>query len=373
MTSPGRAPPPAVTLRHAGGECPVYIAAGILAALPDLVERHLHGRRVVVVSDDRVATAVPLPLDGDRLTFPAGEPSKTREEWARLTDRMVSLGVGRDGAVLAVGGGVTADLAGFVAATYMRGIPVLQVPTSLLAMLDAAVGGKTGVDLPAGKNLVGAFHQPAAVAMDPETLRTLAEEEYRNGLPEAVKHAAIADPEHFAWLEARLDAVLRRDPVVVEALVRRSVEIKAEVVAADEREAGRRAVLNAGHTVGHALEAASGYALRHGAAVAAGLTVEARLGEHMGVTLPGTADRLTALLSRSGFASGVPSSVDLELVLAHMRSDKKARGGATRFVLLRDIGAVAAGSDGGWTHAVSERAVRDVLEQCRNRAAGAER
>ena len=218
-------------------------------------------------------------MGGRRAHLPAGRASKTREQWARLTDALLEQGFGRDSGIVALGGGVAGDLAGFVAATYMRGLPYVQVPTTLLAMLDASVGGKTGVDTPQGKNLIGAFHPPAAVIADPLVLGTLPERDFRGGMAEAVKHGLIADAAYFAWMERNADALLRRDQAALTRLVRRSVEIKAEVVSGDEREAGRRAILNAGHTVAHALEHATAYALPHGEAVALGLVAECALAE----------------------------------------------------------------------------------------------
>jgi 3-dehydroquinate synthase len=329
--------------------------------LSQLAAHHLPGRRLVVISDEHVSAVVRHDLSVDRLTFPAGEASKTRAEWARLTDAMLALGFGRDAAVVAVGGGVTADLAGFVAATFMRGIPVLQVPTSLLAMLDAALGGKTGLDLPAGKNLVGAFHQPAAVLVDPLVLATLPEPEYRHALAEAVKHAAVADAAHFDWLERHADAVLAREPAEVEQMIRRSLEIKADIVEADEFECGRRAVLNAGHTVAHAIEAASAYRVSHGAAVAVGLVTEARLGERLGLTAPGTATAIAELLQRFGLPTQLPTELAPEDLLAFMRADKKRRDAQLRFTFVARLGAVAGDQRTGWTHVVTEESLLTVL------------
>ena len=251
----------------------------------------------------------------DPLVFPAGETNKTREQWAALTDALIDRGFGRDAGIVALGGGVTGDLAGFVAATYMRGVPILHAPTTLLAMLDASVGGKTGVDTTHGKNLVGAFHQPAAVVADPLTLLTLPDRDYRSGLAEAVKHAVVADAEQFGWLRTMAGAIGRRDPETVGELVRRSVAVKASIVEADERDAGRRAVLNAGHTVAHALEQATGYALTHGQAVALGLVAECAIGERMGTTAWGTGAEVAGLLERLGLPARTPIPVAVSALL----------------------------------------------------------
>jgi 3-dehydroquinate synthase len=354
--------PAALMIRHAAGTCPVYLGAGLLRALPALVEEHLPNRRLAVIADHNVASCITAPIDAPVLTFPAGEPSKTRETWSRLTDQLLARHFGRDSAIIALGGGVTGDLAGFVAATYLRGVPVLQVPTSLLAMLDASVGGKTGVDTPAGKNLVGAFHQPVAVVVDPGVLATLPEADLRAGLAEAVKHALIADATHFAWLDGASQAILTRDLATLEELLRHSIAIKVAAVEADESDRGRRAVLNAGHTIAHALEAATGYAMRHGEAVAIGLVVEARLGEGAGFTAPGTAQMLAAALERFGLPTRVPAHVTTDMLFAGIGSDKKNQAGALRFSFPARIGAMAGDDAAGWTQPASEQAIRSAID-----------
>ncbi len=295
------------------------------------------------------------------LTFPAGEPSKTRDTWSRLTDALLDQGFGRDSGIVSVGGGVTGDLAGFVAATFLRGVPWLQVPTTLLAMVDAAVGGKTGVDTPGGKNLVGAFHQPAAILMDPTVLATLPATELRNGLAEAVKHAAILDAVHFAWLGGAMRTVLARDPRAIQSLLKRNVTLKAEVVQRDEQEQGRRAILNAGHTIGHALESASGFSLSHGEGVAIGLIVEAQIGERLGVTERGTVGEISSLLESMELPVRVPRGLAPDAIMAAVRNDKKNRMSAVRLVLLARVGVVHGSDRGGWTVAVPEALLRDVL------------
>src|SRR5213593_2640865 len=257
----------------------IVIGRGLLADLPALVKAACPASRYVVITDSHVAKLYgkqvmarfyDAKLQVELLEFPAGEWNKTRETWALLSDRMLAAQIGRDSAVIALGGGVVGDVAGFVAATYLRGIPCVQVPTTLLAMIDSSIGGKTGVDVPAGKNLLGAFHQPRLVVADLDALGSLAPAQLAAGMAEAVKHGVIADREYFAFLERECPTVAKQaaPPDVVERLVRRSVEIKAEVVAADEREAGRRAILNFGHTVGHAIEATAKFDVLHGEAVA---------------------------------------------------------------------------------------------------------
>lgn len=355
-----------VTVRHALGSYPVYVEAGILARLGDLTGRHLPRRRVALIADASVHRLLAegrlagAHWDGAVLTFPPGERSKTRETWGRLTDELLRLGFGRDSGIVALGGGVAGDLAGFVAATYMRGIPCLQVPTTLLAMLDASVGGKTGVDTPEGKNLIGAFHPPVAVLADPLVLATLPDREYRAGLAEAVKHGLIADREYFAWIEGSVAALRARDPAALQHLVRRSVEIKAEVVGEDEREAGRRAILNAGHTVAHALERATDFRLPHGEAVGLGLVAEAALATGLGLASPEAGARLAALLERLGLPTRVGEPLGEERILAAMGSDKKNRAGGVRFALPRGVGTMGGGPE--WTTEAGEPAIRAALK-----------
>ena len=300
-------------------------------------------------------------MTAELLSFEDGESHKTRETWATLTDRMLDLRLGRDSCIVAVGGGVTGDVAGFVAATYMRGIPIVQVPTTLLAMIDASVGGKTGVDTPAGKNLVGVFHSPAAVIVDTAVLRTLPSVQIQSGLAEAVKHGAILDAAYFDWIGNHVSELLSLDSAALEHLVARSIQLKADVVSADPLENGRRAILNFGHTIGHALERFARYTMAHGFAVAAGMCVEAKLGEALGVTRPGTAEAIAVLLSRLGLPARAPFAADS--LLDTMAIDKKARRSVPRFVLLRDIGECATDAQGAWTHAADSETLMSVLRQ----------
>ena len=344
----------------------IRVGSGLLTRLPELLQGTPPAHRYAVIADDGVAelyggTVVQGLLDAgsraDLLTFPAGEGNKNRESWARLSDEMFALGCGRDTMVLALGGGVTGDLAGFVAGTFMRGVPLVQLPTSLLAMIDSSVGGKTGVDTPAGKNLIGVFLQPRLVAADTAVLATLPPEELRAGLVEAVKHGAIADAEYLAFIERELDAILALRPDAVEWLVTRSVQIKADVVARDEKEGGPRKTLNFGHTIGHAVEALSGFELLHGEAIAMGMIYEAALGERLGITREGTAERLRALLDRMQMPTVIPATMPIDELLAGTRSDKKAREGRVEYSLIEEIGR-AHPANGRWSVAVDDEAVR---------------
>lgn len=345
------APPSAV-------EYEVVVEPDSLQRLGELVARVAPAARYAVISDqtvaglygDPVCTALAGTGSAVRLfDFPAGEQYKTRASWADLTDALLAAEVGRDAGIVALGGGVTGDLAGFVASTYMRGIPFVQVPTTLLAMIDASIGGKTGVNTVHGKNLVGAFLQPRLVLADPRVLTTLPVAELRSGLAEAVKHGALADAAYLHWIGAQARPLLDRDPMVLARLVARSVEIKASVVARDPLERGQRACLNFGHTLGHALERVTNYGMPHGFAVAVGMCLEAQLGEALALTEPGTAAMLVEVLTALGLPVAPPPGVTARELLAATRTDKKARASRVRYALLRRPGAAFVPTDGSWT------------------------
>jgi 3-dehydroquinate synthase len=334
-----------IQVRHAGGEYPVYVGHGLLG-MSSIVERHLDGRVLVVTDEnvgrlylDKLRPALGRIEHKKRIILPPGEEHKTVEHWQGILDSLVELKAQRDATVLALGGGVVGDMAGFAAASYMRGIHVVQMPTTLLAQVDAAVGGKTGVNHIQGKNLIGAFHQPAAVIADLDTLQTLDDRDYRAGLAEVVKYGAIRDPAFFAWLDANAEALAARVPDALLEAVYQSVRNKAEVVAADEKESGQRALLNFGHTFGHALETFTGYTrYRHGEAVAIGMVLAARLSEMLGRSPLGSADRLEKLLKRLGLDTALPDDADPDRLLNLMRLDKKNRADQIRLILLDDIG-----------------------------------
>jgi len=302
-------------------------------------------------------------MEAEAVVVPPGEASKTLEGAGQLYDRMLKAGLDRGSVVVALGGGVVTDLGGFVAATYMRGVAWIAVSTSLLGQVDASVGGKTGVDHPECKNLIGAFHQPSAVLADVATLATLPDEELRTGLAEVVKHAVIRDADLFHTLEAAPDAVLARDAAVLEDVVTRSVEIKADVVMADEREGGLRRILNYGHTIGHALESlamdAGGRlgtaAVTHGRAVALGMMAEAHIAQARGTAAEPVVERQRALLQRFGLPVRLDAAPDAERCLAIMRHDKKAQSGRLRFILPEAIGAVRDTDD------VTDDEIREAL------------
>ncbi len=273
--------------------------------------------------------------------FPAGESSKTRETKQSIEDMMQKSLLGRDCAVIALGGGVVGDIAGFVAATYCRGVPYVQVPTTLVACVDSSVGGKTGVDTPSGKNLIGAFHQPIAVYADVELLSTLEPAHIVEGVAEVIKYGVIKDPELFAFLEENMDAVLNSNERALLHIIERGCSIKARVVEEDEKEADLRKILNFGHTVGHAVENLSGYSIPHGGAVAIGMVAEARISQAMGLLPESETRRIEDLIKSAGLPFEIPSGMDGARLFEAMKLDKKVRAGNVEMALPRAIGEMA--------------------------------
>ena len=329
-----------------GGAAPyaIDIGPGLLADGTALAAP-LRGRQALVVSDSHVA---PLLAEGVRdallaarpdarvetFVLPAGEASKTLAGFGGAIDALAALGARRDACVYALGGGVVGDLAGFAAACWMRGIDCVQLPTTLLAMVDSSVGGKTAVDLPQGKNLVGAFHPPRAVLADTAALRTLPDRELRAGLAEVVKYGAIVDAPFLDWLCGHAGALLEREDAALAEAIARSCAHKAAIVERDPFEHGERALLNFGHTFGHAIETGQAYdGLNHGEAVAVGMVLAARLAARLGLAPETDADALQRVLERFGLPVGLPRGLDPAALVAHMRLDKKALAGGLRFVL----------------------------------------
>ena len=326
---------------------PIIVGCGLLGGGFDLA-RYIRGSDCFVVTNETVA---PLFLQGliellgnrsvDSIKLPDGEEFKTLETVEDILDRLVDKGANRDTTLIALGGGVVGDITGFAAACYMRGVDFFQVPTTLLAQVDSSVGGKTGVNHPKGKNLVGAFHQPKIVMIDTDTLKRLPDRELKAGLAEVIKYGAIIDAEFFGWLEDNIEALIARDPEALAYAIQRSCEIKAAVVADDEREAGRRALLNFGHTFGHAIERCQGYGeWLHGEAVAAGMVLAAQLSD----IDPAEFKRLRGLLERAGLPVAAPPIAAADMLTA-MGMDKKVQGKQLRFVLLESLGRAFVTSD----------------------------
>ena len=347
----------------------IFIGSGVLSRAADYLRPLKLGQRGVIITDTRVEHYYAGPLretlaaggfEAEIISVPAGEASKSLRQADRLFERLPSLRLDRRSFVIALGGGVVGDLAGFIAATYLRGLPLVQIPTTLLAQVDSSVGGKVGVNLPQGKNLVGAFYQPRVVLADTDTLKTLPENELRAGFAEVIKHGAIRDAEFFAWLEREHARVFGLEPDAVAHVVRRCCEIKAEVVSADERESGLRAILNFGHTIGHAMEALTEYVgVLHGEAIAMGMCCAAQLSVKRAGLNDAEAERLCRLIDASGLPTRLGEKFRNDQLLAATQLDKKAFGGKLRFILLRKLG------DAVISDAVTDADIVEVLSVSR--------
>lgn len=339
------------TIRVSLGErsYPIHIGAGFLARIPVMALEACRPSSVAILSHPMlarryadallrgfVASSIPVRL----ITVAAGERHKSLTTLSRIYKALAEAAIDRDGLLITLGGGVTGDLGGFAAATWLRGIDYMQVPTTLLAQVDASVGGKTGVDLPSGKNLVGAFYQPRAVFIDTDTLATLPKRQMRSGLAEVIKYGIICDKAFLACVHDSLPRLLSGDAAVLRQAITRSCEIKAQIVSGDETDRGRRAILNFGHTVGHALESVTGYArYTHGEAIAIGMVSAALIGEEIGFTPPDVRARIQSILSAAGLPTAFPD-ISAGVILDAARHDKKAVSGNLRFVLARSIASV---------------------------------
>jgi len=346
----------------------ILIGEGELDRLGEQVAARIESKRATIVTDSHVG---PLYLkraasglgrsgiDTHAVTIPAGEASKSLTQLARVFDELAARGHSRDEVVIALGDGVIGDLAGLAAALWNRGMPFVQCPTTLEAQIDASIGGKTAINHSAGKNLIGAFHQPSVVCIDVTCLGTLSDRDFIAGLAESVKHAIICDPAFFAWHETNGKQVLAREPAAIIELVRRNCEIKARVVEQDERESATdgvgRAALNFGHTIGHAIEAQAAYALRHGEAVALGMIAEMDLAVRRCGLVAADRDRAIALMGATGLPTRSTAPIDADDIISRLGTDKKKRGQMVRFVVPRHIGQVA------WLEGVIEDDLRRAL------------
>lgn len=331
---------------------PIYIGQQLLDQA-NLLVQHINGQQVMVVSNETVA---PLYLDRvlaslqgfkiEHCILPDGEQYKTFDVMQRIFDALLSVPCDRRTTVIALGGGVIGDITGFAAACYQRGVAFIQIPTTLLAQVDSSVGGKTAVNHPMGKNMIGAFYQPQAVIADTTTLNTLNDRELRAGLAEVIKYGLIRDIEFLDWLEQNYQAILGRDAEALAYAIEQSCRNKAEVVAADEREHGERATLNLGHTFGHAIETAAGYGeWLHGEAIAAGMVMAADLSCRLGWLDQTDVNRATTLLKKSGLPIAPPSGISRDQFLSHMAVDKKVLDGQLRLVLLQELGQATVTAD----------------------------
>ena len=345
---------------------PIHIGHGLLHDR-DLLASIIPQRQICIVTNDNVASHYLAPLTAAlagktviTVHLPDGEAHKNLASYAQILDALVAARYDRDSLVIALGGGITGDIAGFAAATYQRGIAGLQIPTTLLAQVDSSVGGKTGVNHPQGKNLIGAFHQPQAVLIDTATLATLPPREYAAGMAEVIKYGLINDPGFFTWLEANRDGIRAHDPALLAEMIAHCCANKAAIVAADEREQGVRALLNYGHTFGHALEALTHYKRwKHGEAVAIGSVIATRLGVILGRVSEADAVRTAALFAAYDLPATIPAEITTAAILDKMQLDKKTRGGTLRLVLPQRF--CDSGIDGG----VAAEAIRQAIDACR--------
>ena len=328
---------------------PIIIKQGLLDDVGIELQRNQYAKRYGVIADDHVAglfgdrllaSLRENDINADMITFAHGESSKNLTTVADLASSLARLGFDRKDGLIALGGGVTGDITGFVAACYMRSIPFVQIPTTLLAQVDSSVGGKTGVDIPEGKNLVGAFYQPKAVFIDSTVLQKLPENELLNGLAEVIKYGVIYDRDFFSFLEMSRQAILSLDMLILEEVIAKCCRIKAAVVEADEQEADLRRILNFGHTIGHAVEAVSAYTLAHGSAVAMGMVAAAEIALLKGILDQREMDRIEKLIDDFGLPTAIPAGYDRSKIKEYLLSDKKTVGGRVFFVLPTKIGKV---------------------------------
>lgn len=336
-----------VVVAWVGGQSyDIVVRPGLLGTIADKLAQLLPARKAAIITDSHVGPLLLPALEQSLVEtgfetvtaiIPAGEAHKTLPILMPVYDRLLNFGIDRGTPVLALGGGVVGDMAGFVAATILRGVPLVQIPTTLLAMVDASVGGKTGVDHAAGKNLIGSFHQPVAVYIDPLALQTLPPREFRNGLAECIKHDLIRDAQGFATLGAQLDAIIHHDPQALAELIAHNVRIKANVVEIDPLEKAERAHLNLGHTFGHAIEIVSNFSYAHGEAVSLGIVAAAWVSTRMGLIDEESRVRIVEMLRQAGLPVG-GLKLPIDAVVDAMRFDKKVKSGRIRFVLLERIG-----------------------------------
>jgi 3-dehydroquinate synthase len=328
----------------------ILIGEGLLGRIPGDVKEAGLAHRFAIVTDSNVEKLYGKPLlaeftsaglNAKLISFPAGEMHKNRETKARIEDEMLGSRLGRDSAVVALGGGVAGDIAGYVAATYTRGLPYVQVPTTLVACVDSSIGGKTAVDTPHGKNLIGAFHQPWRVYVDVNTLMTLSRKEIREGLAEVIKYGVIMDGDLFSFLERSMGKLFAYDKEALAFIIGRGCVIKGEVVEKDERESNLRKILNFGHTIGHAVENLSDYKISHGEAISIGMAAEGRIAVGMGLWKEADLERLIRLLKDAGLPTAMPGYMKVTDIINAMKLDKKARGGKIEMALPASIGRMA--------------------------------
>jgi len=326
--------------------------------------------KCVIVTDSRVRKLIGERLfdkikgiDTILISFKAGEKSKTRKTKAYVEDEMLKHKCGRDTLIIALGGGVVGDLAGFVAATFMRGIPFIQIPTTLMAQADSSIGGKTSINTSAGKNLIGAFHQPSAVFIDIDSLKTLDKRNFVNGLVEIVKHGLIRDRDFFNFLKENMDAILNKNQAVMQEVLSRNVKIKADIVASDEKEASLRKILNFGHTIGHAVEKLSNFNLLHGEAIAIGIVAESQLANKLGILSDKDFIEIKQIFDKMGLSTNIPKEIKTKDIMDIIKIDKKARNTIPEFSLIETIGKHKTFKNGKVACAFKESIVREAIDE----------
>jgi 3-dehydroquinate synthase len=325
----------------------ICIGYDVLDRIGLLIARHMPALHYIIITDVNVSAIYGkmlldrlkgMALPADMIEFPAGEDAKSIGTTVAVVERLLRLGADRKSALLALGGGVVGDVTGFIASTFMRSVPYIQIPTTLMAQVDSSIGGKTAIDLPEGKNLLGTFYQPRGVFIDVKFLDTLPEEEMSSGLAEAIKYGVIDNVEFFNFLERNIDAIKERDRDVLEEIIENACRIKKGIVEIDEKEMGLRRVLNFGHTIGHAIEAESNYTMSHGAAVSLGMVAAARISESMHDFPHSDRERIEHLLESVGLSCRIPRTITTDGIMARLRADKKKEGDRIHFVLLKKIG-----------------------------------
>jgi len=344
----------------------IYIGKAIVDRMGLLLAKHNWAGRYMIITDSSVSALHGTRVQGilrelgltvDMIDFPAGEASKNIQTTLRICDTLMEMGIDRTSALIALGGGVVGDMAGFVASIYMRGIPYIQVPTTLLAQVDSSIGGKTGIDLAIGKNILGTFYQPKGVFIDLAFLKTLKPQELQNGLAEIVKYGIIDDPELLNTLETKGQDIRNGNVDLLKEIVTNSCRIKKGIIEIDETEKGIRRILNFGHTIGHAIETESGYTIPHGDAVSMGMAAEAILSEHMQYLSAEELTRITALIRTLGLPDRIPKGLNPEGIVACMKGDKKKAGDALNIVLLKKIGLPFV------TSGVPEQVIKETIEE----------
>jgi 3-dehydroquinate synthase len=325
----------------------ICIGYDVLDRIGLLIAKNMPARHYVIITDFNISAIYGglllerlrgMSLSADIVDFPAGEDAKNIATAIGIVERLMRLGADRKSALLALGGGVVGDMTGFIASTFMRSVPYIQIPTTLMAQVDSSIGGKTAIDLPEGKNLLGTFYQPKGVYIDVKFLDTLPEEEMSNGLAEVIKYGVIDNVEVFNFLEGNIEAIRGRDRVVIEEMIASACRIKKGIVEIDEKEMGIRRVLNFGHTIGHAIEAESNYTISHGAAVSMGMVAASRISESMYDFPYRDCERIERLLETAGLPSRIPQTITTDGIMARLKADKKKEGDTINFVLLKKMG-----------------------------------